>query len=104
MEDQMHAVLVFVTIQDFETARKGLQENVVPAVTRAPGFIAGYWTRSEDGANGKAMILFDSQESAEAASGPIRAGATDGVTVEDIEVREVVAHANQPESDEAQQI
>jgi hypothetical protein len=39
------------------------------------------------------MVLFDSQESANAASGPIRAGATDGVTVDDVEVREVVEHA-----------
>jgi hypothetical protein len=89
----MHAVVVRVTIQDFETARKGLQENVVPAVSQAPGFVAGYWTRSQDGSNGMGVILFDSQESADAASGPIRAGATDGVTVDSIEVREVVAHA-----------
>lgn len=89
----MHAVVVRVSIQDFEAARKGLKENVVPAVTQAPGFVAGYWTRSDDGTNGIGMVLFDSQESANAASGPIRAGATDGVTVDDVEVREVVEHA-----------
>jgi hypothetical protein len=89
----MHAVVVRVSIQNFETARKGLKENVIPAVTQAPGFVAGYWTRSEDGSNGIGMILFDSQSSADAASGPIRAGATDGVTVDDVEVREVVEHA-----------
>ena len=89
----MHAVVVRVSIQDFETARKGLKENVIPAVTQAPGFVAGYWTRSEDGTNGIGMVLFDSQESANAASEPIRAGATDGVTVDDVEVREVVEHA-----------
>jgi hypothetical protein len=48
---------------------------------------------AEDGTNGIGMVLFDSQESANAASGPIRAGATDGVTVDDVEVREVVEHA-----------
>ena len=89
----MHAVVVRVSIQDFEAAKKGLKENVIPAVTQAPGFVAGYWTRSEDGSNGIGMVLFDSQESANAASGPIRAGATDGVTVDDVEVREVVEHA-----------
>ena len=89
----MHAVVVRVSIQDFETAKKGLKENVIPAVTQAPGFVAGYWTRSDDGSNGIGMILFDSQGSADAASGQIRAGATDGVTVDDVEVREVVAHA-----------
>jgi hypothetical protein len=89
----MHAVVVRVTIQDFETARKGLKENVVPAVSQAPGFVAGYWTRSEDGGNGIVMILFDSEESARTASGMIGAGATDGVTLEGVEVREVVEHA-----------
>lgn len=71
-----------------------MQENVVPAVTQTQGFVAGYSTRSADGGNGVAMILFDSQESAQAASGPIRAGATDGVTVDDVEIREVVEHAD----------
>ena len=89
----MHAVVVRVSIHDFETAKKGLKENVIPAVTQAPGFVAGYWTRSQDGSNGIGMILFDSQESADAASGPIRAGATHGVTVDDVDVREVVEHA-----------
>jgi hypothetical protein len=90
----MHAVVVRVSISDFETARKGLKENVVPAVTQAPGFVAGYWTRSEDGTNGMGIILFDSQESANAAKEPIQAGATDGVTVDNVEVREVVEHAS----------
>jgi len=89
----MHAVVVRVTIEDFETARKDLEERVVPGVTQAPGFKAGYWTRSEDGSNGMAMILFDSQESAQAATEPIRAAATGGVKLEGVEVREVVEHA-----------
>jgi heme-degrading monooxygenase HmoA len=89
----MHAVVVRVKIEDFETARKHLAEEVVPGVSQAPGFQAGYWTRSEDGRNGMAMILFDSQESAQAATEPIRAAATGGVTLEDVEVREVVEHA-----------
>jgi hypothetical protein len=44
----VHAVVVNVTITDFERARQGLQEQTVPAVSQAPGFVAGYWTRSED--------------------------------------------------------
>ncbi len=43
----MHAVVVKVTIQDFETARKNLREQVVPTVSQAPCFVPGYWTRSE---------------------------------------------------------
>ncbi len=89
----MHAVVVRVKIDDFETARKGLEERVVPGVSQAPGFVAGYWTRSEDGNNGMSMVLFDSEESARSATEMIRNAATDGVTLEDVEVREVVQHA-----------
>ncbi|HEY8773729.1 MAG TPA: hypothetical protein VIM05_04085 [Gaiellaceae bacterium] len=93
----MHAVVVKVTINDFETARKDLEEQVVPRVKQAPGFVAGYWTRSSDGSNGRAMIVFDSEESAQGATGMIRAAASNeggGVTLEDVEVREVVQHAD----------
>jgi len=89
----VHAVVVRVTIEDFETARKNLREQVVPAVSQAPGFVAGYWTRSEDGNNGIGMILFDSEESARTASEMIGAGANVGVTLGGVEVREVVEHA-----------
>jgi hypothetical protein len=92
----MHAVLVWVRINDFETARKDLQEQVVPRVKQAPGFVAGYWTRSADGSNGRAMIVFDSEETAQGATEMIRAAASNeggGVTLEDVEVREVVEHA-----------
>jgi len=91
----MHAVVVRVTINDFETARRMLEEQVVPRTSGAPGFVAGYWTRSEDGSNGLSMVVFDSEESARAATDMIRAQASerDDVTLEGIEVREVVAHA-----------
>jgi hypothetical protein len=91
----MHAVVVKVTINDFETARTFLQERVVPGASGAPGFVAGYWTRSADGGNGLSMVVFDSEDAANAAVEMVRAGAgeNDAVNLEDIEVREVVANA-----------
>jgi hypothetical protein len=38
----MHAVVARVKIGDFEKAREGLRDEVVPRVSQAPGFIAGY--------------------------------------------------------------
>jgi hypothetical protein len=93
MEGRMHAVVVRVRIDDFETARKHLRDEVVPSVSKAPGFTGGYWTRSEDGGNGMAMVLFESEEAARGAVDPIRSNATEGVTLESVEVREVVEHA-----------
>ena len=92
----MHAVVVRVKISDFEKAREGLRERVVPRATQANGFVAGYWTRSADGQDGLAMVVFDSESAAEAATEMIRAGAEqgDGVTLEGIEVREVVEHVS----------
>jgi hypothetical protein len=93
----MHAVVVRVTIGDVETAQRGLREQVVPRVKQAPGFIAGYWTRPEDGSNGLSMVIFDSKESAEAAAEMIRSGTgvvPETVTLESVEVREVLEHAS----------
>jgi hypothetical protein len=91
----VHAVVVNVTISDFESARKGLQEETVPAVSQAPGFVAGYWTRSEDN-RGLGLAVFESEDAARAVAERLRSqGPPDpeAVTLESVEVREVVAHA-----------
>jgi hypothetical protein len=90
----MHAVVVRVSISDAEAARKTLDEQVVPQVSQAPGFVAGYWTWSDDQSNGLSMIVFESAEGARGAGERIRGLAPpEGVTIESTEVREVVASA-----------
>ncbi len=87
----MHAVVVRVTINDEEPAEKVLREQVVPAVSQQPGFVTGYWTRK--GNSGLSMIVFESEGSANDASERVRSVAPEGVTIEDVELREVVASA-----------
>jgi hypothetical protein len=89
----MHAVLVKVSISDFEGSVKALRETVVPRVSSLPGFVAGYWTRSSDGSNGRSMLVFESEEAAKAAAERIGGSVPEGVTFESAEVREVVASA-----------
>jgi hypothetical protein len=89
----MHAVVVRVSISDVETAQKGLEGVVVPRVKQAPGFVAGYWTRSEDGSNGQSMMVFESEEAARAVAERIGTDIPEGVTIESTDVREVVASA-----------
>lgn len=89
----MHAVVVRVTINDPESATKELREEVVPAVSQAPGFVAGYWTRREGTNQGLSMVLFESEEAASAAAERIPSSAPEDVTVDEVEVREVVASA-----------
>lgn len=87
----MHAVLVRVTIDDDQSDTGALQERVVPAISQEPGFVAGYWTR--DGSDGLSMTIWESEDAASSASERVRSVAPEGVTVEDVQVREVVASA-----------
>jgi hypothetical protein len=88
----MHAVVVRVRISDREKAEQALREEVVPRVSQSPGFVAGYWTRS-DGPDGLSMIVFESEGAARAAADRIPQGIPDAVTLEGVDVREVVEHA-----------
>lgn len=87
----MHAVVVRVSISDHEVAESHLREQVVPGVRQAPGFVAGYWTRKDD--SGTGMAVFESEEAATRMSEMVPSMVPDVVTIQDIEVCEVVAHA-----------
>jgi hypothetical protein len=87
----MHAVVVKVTINDPEAGISELREVVVPRVSQAPGFVSGYWTRRDN--SGMSMIIFESEDAANSITEQVRSSVPDGVTLEDIEVREVVANA-----------
>ncbi len=87
----MHAVVVRVTVHDREAAEAELRDRVIPQVSQAPGFVAGYWTRKDN--TGISMIVFESEDAATGASERIPATVPDTVTLEGVEVREVVGHA-----------
>jgi heme-degrading monooxygenase HmoA len=87
----MHAVVVNVTINDAEASEDMLREQVVPRVAQVPGFVAGYWTRKDK--HGLSMSVWESEDAATAASQMVRSMAPEGVTVDSVEVREVVASA-----------
>jgi len=92
----MHAVVVKVSVQDDgEQSLKFLRENIVPRVSQAPGFVAGYWVRLEGGDEGNSVIVFESEDAARAASEQVRSGveSNPGVAVRDVSVGEVVANA-----------
>jgi hypothetical protein len=94
----MYALVVRVTIHNADTTRDVLNNQVVPQASGAPGFQAGYWTWPTGGGalNGLSMIIFDSEENARAAGdrvSSIAASRPDDVTLDGIEVREVVASA-----------
>ena len=88
----MHALVTHVTIDDFDSARANLQENIVPQASQAPGFVAGYWMRFADD-RGMAVGIFESEDAAKAAQEQVRSAPRVGASVTDVEVVEVVAHA-----------
>lgn len=87
----MHAVVVHVTLSDPDASGSVLREQVVPRVSQAPGFVAAYWTRKDN--TGLSMTVWESEDAANTASEMVRTMAPEGVTVESVEVREVVASA-----------
>jgi hypothetical protein len=88
----VHAVVVQVTIKDDTGAAESyLREQVVPGVSQAPGFVAGYWTRQES--RGVAMIVFETEDAAQAGAERVPSMVPDVVKLEQVEVLEVVAHA-----------
>ena len=94
----MYALVVRVTIHNVDRTREMLNSRVVPQVSGAPGFKTGYWTWPTGGEapNGLSMIIFDSEENARAAGdrvSAVAADAPDDVTLDSVEVREVVASA-----------
>ena len=94
----MHAVLIEVDTSgqpDRELGIKNLREQIVPTASAAPGFQAGYWLRPLEDAKGTSVVVFDTEENAEAASSAITVGSSPmpGVTIVRREVRQVAASA-----------
>ena len=88
----MHAVVVRVTLSDDDSSSlEELRQEIVPRVSQAPGFVTGYWVRLEGEKQGTSLVVFDSEEQARSAGEQFQP--PEGVTLESLEVGEVVANA-----------
>ena len=87
----MHAVVVNLTITDPDAAGQALHDQLVPRVSQAPGFLAGYWTVKDNTA--LSIFMFETEDAAGQMSEQAAAAVPSGVVLDRIEVREVVAHA-----------
>jgi hypothetical protein len=87
----MHAVVVNLTINDPAAAEQALHEQLVPRVSRAPGFVSGYWTTKDTSA--LSVFIFETEDAANRMCEQASLGVPPGVTLNEIDVREVVAHA-----------
>ena len=67
-----------------------LEEMVLPSVTSQEGHVASYFTRSADMTNGLSMSVFETKEQAGALAATMAAPPGAAVTIENVEVREVI--------------
>jgi hypothetical protein len=86
----MHAIVVNVSIGDRQAAQGELREQVVPRISAAPGFVAGYWVQLEND-KGTSIAVFESEEAARGFASGIQPPSA--VTLDSVQVGEVVAHA-----------
>jgi hypothetical protein len=90
----MHAVIGKVSIEAGreDEAMDHLKANVLPRVREAPGVVAGYWVAPQDG-HGMAITIFNSEEAArQGAEMAQNAPRPEFVTLDSIEVQEVIGH------------
>ncbi len=87
----MHAVVINVTIKDLSAAQAELKE-LVPRVSAAPGFVAGYWVALSQ-EKGTSIAVFDSEPGAQALVDQMAGGPAEAVTIDSVEVGEVIAQA-----------
>ena len=89
----MHAVIVSVTINNPDEALNYLKSDIVPRVSQAPGFVAGYWY-GDGQTTGNATIILDSEESANGLAEMIKSQEGPGhATIDSVETHPVVANA-----------
>ncbi len=90
----MHAALIRASVPGGVTDErlKDLREQIIPTVSSAPGFVAGYWTAVVDD-KGFAFVVFNDESSAKAAAPTPGTEMGQGVTIEHVEFREILGNA-----------
>lgn len=78
-----------------DQAQKTLNDEIIPMVSAAPGFVTGYWLEPTDGL-GVSFAVFDTEEHAHQTAPPAGVSPTPGVTIASVEFRPVTASASAP--------
>ena len=89
----MHVVHVKVGIRPGRTeeAIASLKENIIPGVKQAPGFVKGTWYGNDQ--HGHSLMLFESEDQAQAMTKMVTAEPGDPVEIVEVEVYELHAEA-----------
>ena len=88
----MWAAVVSVEVDDADESARMLNEQVIPGLKQAAGFVSGVWV-NVDAKHGTSIVVFDSEENAKAALPPEGPGPMPGVTITTATVGQVVGRA-----------
>jgi hypothetical protein len=89
----MYAWVFRVTLKGGrEEGEKFLKENLIPSVSQAPGFVAGYWVNVAPD-QGRSVVVFESEDAAKRAMEQGGPPPEEIVSVDSFEMGEVVGHA-----------
>jgi hypothetical protein len=69
-------VTVSIAAGQFEAARRALKDNAVPQVSKAPGFVKGFWAAGLDATSGLSLVVFKTKPDAENAANMTRSNPT----------------------------
>ena len=87
----MHAIVIHASISDLAEAKRGLDQDVIPMMKGAPGFLGAYFVAVDD-SHGVSIEVFETEEQARAAAPPEGAEAP-GVTLGTLQFGEVIGSA-----------
>jgi len=87
----MHAIVIHANITDLADAKQGLNDQVLPMMKRAPGFLGAYFVAVDD-TQGISVEVFETEDQARSAAPPDGVEAP-GVTMGSIQFGEVLASA-----------
>ena len=88
----MFATVVHVSIQDQAKAQRGLEEEVIPMLKGASGFVCAYFVALDD-SHGVSVAVFDSEEQARAAAPSADGPGMAGITVDTVQFGFVIGTA-----------
>lgn len=87
----MHARVIHADITNLAEAKRGLEEEVIPRITGAPGFVGAFFV-AVDEAHGVSIEVFETEEQARVVAPPEGAEAP-GVTVGAVQFGPVLGSA-----------
>jgi len=88
----MHATIVHVNIHDEAEAKRALDQEVIPMLRGAPGFLGAYFVAVDD-THGVSIQVFETEQQAKAAAPPETGPGVGGVKLDRVQFGHVIGAA-----------